>query len=63
MTKDNNLAKKVCGPRIRGLKGKSARTKPVPAVDNVAEILDELINASKELKLSVDGLSVDDLNL
>ena len=61
-TEDINLAEKVYGPDIGSLKGKSARSKPVPVVDNAIEIPDELININKELKLSTDRLSVNSLD-
>ena len=61
-TEDDNLAKKVCSPDVRSLKEKSARSKPAPVADNAIEILDELINANGEFKLSTDSLSVNSLN-
>ena len=50
-TKDANLAEKVYSPNAGSLKGKSARSKPVPVTDDIVEILDELININEELIL------------
>jgi len=41
------LAEKVYSPNVESLKGKSARRKPMPVIDNIIEILDELININK----------------
>ena len=58
---DANLDKKVCGPGTRILDRKSARLKLVPVAGNAAKIPNKLISINKELKLSIDRLSVNGL--
>ena len=57
-TEDVNLALKTLGPDVATIKGKTTRRKPLPVVDNVIEIPDELLNIHREIELSVDGLKV-----
>ena len=61
-TEEANLAKKVHSPNAQSLKGKFMQPKPTPVPHCIMEILDELINITKESKSSADGLSVNGLN-
>ena len=58
---DVNLALKTLGPVVATIKGKTTRRKPLPVVDNIIEIPDELLNIHREVELSVDGLTVNGL--
>ena len=60
-TKDIVLAEKAFGPDVGELKGKTTRSKPRVAVDNVVEIPPELLSMNEEVKLSIDGLRVNAL--
>ena len=57
-TEDVTLALKTLGPDVATIKGKTTRRKPLPVVDNIIEIPDELLNIHREVELSVDGLTV-----
>ena len=52
------LAEKVHSSGIESSKEKSAWLKLASVTDNITEILDELIDANKESKLSADRLIV-----
>ena len=58
---DVNLAEKAHGPDIGSLKGKSTLTRPVPVVDNLIEIPDELLEVQRNVTLSMDGMMVNSL--
>jgi hypothetical protein len=57
-TEDVNLAQKAYGPDISGIKGKTTRRKPVTVVDNTVEIPEELLEIQQDLKVSMDGMTV-----
>ena len=44
-TEDLDIAKKIFGPDISSLKGKTTRRKPVPVIEDYIEIPRELIAA------------------
>ena len=47
---------------MSSIKGKTTRRKPLPVVDNVIEIPNELLDIHRDVVLSVDGITVNGLN-
>jgi len=60
-TEDINLAVRAFVPDVATLKGKTTRTKPAPAVSNLVEIPDELLETHQDVTISMDGLTVNSL--
>ena len=60
-TKDINLAARAFGPDVAAIKGKTTRTNPAPAVSNLVEIPDELLETHQDVTISMDGLTVNSL--
>jgi hypothetical protein len=60
-TEDVNLAMKAYGPDISGIKGKTTRRKPTTVVDNTVEIPEELLEIQQDLKVSMDGMTVNSM--
>ena len=60
-TEDINLAVKTYGPDVGHIKGKTTRQKPSPVTSNLIEIPDELIRINEDIKLSIDGITVNSL--
>jgi hypothetical protein len=60
-TKDVNLAVKAFGPDVGDIKGKTTRSRPTPVSNNIIEIPDELLEAQKDMILSLDGMAVSSL--
>jgi hypothetical protein len=58
---DINLAMQVYGPDIATIKGKSTRSRPIPAVKQHIEIPSTLMEIQKDVTLSIDGLEVNSL--
>jgi hypothetical protein len=62
VTMDNvNLATSAYGPDVSGIKGKTMRTKPTIVESNIVEIPDELLEIQQDLKVSMDGMTVNSL--
>ena len=57
-TDDVNLGTKSYGPDVRGIKGKTTRSRPMPVVSNIAETSDELMEVQQDLTVSMGGLTV-----
>jgi hypothetical protein len=57
-TEDVNIAKKIFGPEISSLKGKTTRRKPVPVIEDCIKIPRELIAAQHSVTLCLDGMKV-----
>jgi pyruvate/2-oxoacid:ferredoxin oxidoreductase alpha subunit len=55
---DINIAKKVFGPDIRALKGKTMHQKPAPVVSDNVEIPKELIYYHQSVVLCMDGMKI-----
>ena len=60
-TTDINLAEKAFGPDVGSMKGKTARSRPLPAQSNLIDIPHELLRINEDIVLSIDGLSVNTL--
>jgi hypothetical protein len=60
-TEDVNLAIKAYGPDISGIKGKTTRRKPTTVIDNTVEIPEELLEIQQDLKVSMDGITVNSM--
>jgi hypothetical protein len=60
-TEDVILAMKAYGPDISGIKGKTTRQKPTTVESNIVEIPDELLEIQQDLKVSMDGMTVNSL--
>jgi hypothetical protein len=60
-TDDVNLAMKVYGPDVAGIKGRTTRNRPRPVINNTIEIPDELLEVQKDVVLSIDGMTVNSL--
>jgi hypothetical protein len=60
-TEDVNLATKAYGVDIGTIKGKTTRKRPAPAMSNLVEIPDELLEVQKDVILSIDGMTVNSL--
>jgi hypothetical protein len=60
-TEDVNLAMKAYGPDISGIKGKTTRQKPTTVVDNTVEIPEGLLEMQQDLKVSMDGMTVNSM--
>jgi hypothetical protein len=60
-TEDVNLAMKAYGPDISGIKEKITRRKPITVVDNTVEIPEELLEIQQDLKVSMDGMTVNSM--
>jgi hypothetical protein len=58
---DVNLAHKAYGPDISGIKGKTTRRKPITVVDNTVAIPEELLEIQQDLKVSLDGMTVNSM--
>jgi hypothetical protein len=58
---DVNLAMKAYGPDISGIKGKTTREKPTTVIDNNVEIPEELLEIQQDLKVSMDGMTVNSM--
>jgi hypothetical protein len=56
-----NLATKAYGPDVGPIKGKTTRGKPTSVTSNIVEIPNELLEVQQDLKLSMDGLTVNSL--
>ena len=52
--KDIALTKKIFGPDVATLKGKSTRQKPRKVVDKEIEIPDEFVSKERNIELSID---------
>jgi hypothetical protein len=60
-TEDVNLAMKAYGPDISGIKGKTTRQKPTTVESNTVEIPEELLEIQQDLKVSMDGMTVNSM--
>jgi hypothetical protein len=60
-TEDVNLATKAYGPDISGIKGKTTRQKPATVESNTVEIPEELLEIQQDLKVSMDGMTVNSM--
>jgi hypothetical protein len=60
-TEDVNLATKAYGLDISGIKGKTTRQKPTTVESNIVKIPDELLDIQQDLKVSMDGMTVNSL--
>jgi hypothetical protein len=60
-TEDINSAARAFGPDVAMIKGKTTRTNPAPAVSNLVEIPDELLETHQDVTISMDGLTVNTL--
>jgi hypothetical protein len=61
-TEDVNIAKKIFGPDIATLKGKTTRRAPIPIIEDRIEIPRELITAQYSVTLCIDGMKVNDIS-
>jgi hypothetical protein len=52
---------KAYGPDISGIKGKTTRKKPTTVENNTVEMLEELLEIQQDLKVSMDGMTVNSL--
>jgi hypothetical protein len=59
-TEDVNIAKKIFGPNMSSLKGKSARRKSTPVREDTIEIPEELIANNCEIELCIDIMYVNE---
>jgi hypothetical protein len=57
-TEDVDIAKKIFGPDISSLKGKTTRRKPVPVIEDYIKIPRELIAAQHSVTLCLDSMKV-----
>jgi hypothetical protein len=57
-TEDVNLAVQAFGPDVNDIKGKTTRSCPKQVMSNIVEIPDELLEAQKDVILSMDGMTV-----
>jgi hypothetical protein len=55
------LATKAHGLDISGIKGKTTRQKPTTVKSNIVEIPDELLGIQQDLKVSMDGMTINSL--
>jgi hypothetical protein len=60
-TEDVNLATKAYGPDISGIKGKTTRQKHITVESNTVEIPEELMDIQQDLKVSMDGMTVNSM--
>jgi hypothetical protein len=60
-TEDVNLATKAYGPDISGIKGKTTQQKPTTVESNTVEIPEELLDIQQDLKVSMDGMTVNSM--
>jgi hypothetical protein len=60
-TEDVNLATKAYGPDISGIKGKTTQQKPTTVESNIVEIPEELLEIQQDLKVSMDGMTVNSM--
>jgi len=60
-TEDINLAGRAFRSDVATLKSKTTRTNPAPAVSNLVEIPDELLETHQDVTISMDGLTVNSL--
>ena len=60
-TEDVNLAKKLLGPDVNAIKGKTTQKVPLPAFSDVIDIPEELLSVNREVGLTIDGLTVNSL--
>jgi hypothetical protein len=60
-TEDVNLAMKGYGSDISGIKGKTTRRKPTTVVDNTVVIPEEILEIQQDLKVSMDGMTVNSM--
>jgi hypothetical protein len=60
-TKDVNLAVKAFGPDVCDIKDKTTRRRPTPVSNNIIEIPDELLEAQRDVVLSMDGMTINSL--
>ena len=58
---DIDLAEKIFGPDVATIKGKATRRKPIPVVEDLIDIPDELISVQEDVTLAMDGLTVNSL--
>ena len=58
-TEDINIWKKIYGPDVQALKGKTTRPKPKVAVNDYIEIPKEIVEAHKGIKLCADLMFID----
>ena len=61
MDKDCDIAIQIYGKDIASLKGKSTRSKPTPAVDDVIAILKHLLYLHNNVHLFLDIMYVNEL--
>jgi hypothetical protein len=61
-TEDVDIAKKIFGPDIATLKGKTTRRAPIPVIEDRIEIPRELITAQYSVTLCIDGMKVNDIS-
>ena len=60
-TQDLELAERAYGKDIATLKGKTTRSKPMPVMNDLIDIPNELLEVHKDVTLSMDGMTVNGL--
>jgi hypothetical protein len=61
-TEDVNIAKKIFGPDVTTLKGKTTHCTPVPIIEDRIEITRELITPQYSVTLCLDGMKVNSIS-
>ena len=57
-TEDVNIAKKIFGPSLSSLKGKSARQTPKPVREDFIEMPPEIVEKHREIELCMDAVFI-----
>ena len=61
-SKDVDLAEKAFGPDTGNLKGKTTQSTPEVIYDQTMQIPEELLDVNRDIILSADGMSSNNLN-